>query len=542
MANLSNINNRLIVTDGGNLLVNATANLATYGGITIDNFSDPSIAMKTTGTSGWLWTQYITSTGTNNFSMGVNQSSPYWCVKAGAGMDSPHLVVNSSGNVGIGTISPTSPTSVGTFLEIRGRNGIGGGTAGIVLKDYDNDGWDIWNSGGQLNFRYNNDGAVGFFITSAGDTTFAGNVTVGANTVQNGTNPGLKIQSTNISQTVLGLHNTTSGNWEVAVGGSANTIGAGKFYVYDNTADAGRLVIDTSGNAMIGGTSTFNGVTGETGFEIYGNTAQLLINNPSYNWFTIYSASDSNIYNVFGSSGNYLIGTGNKDTSNWSEKMRIDSSGNLTLKSASVVTLKAGPLGSTYGGGFNAITVTGTSSAPYTSTLGFSNYGVANAMVIEGANVGIGTTSPGAELQVVGRIKTTRIVSSNIILGNIRSNVVGTAYLLLVDLNITAGFSLAGKVNAASYTTWNVSDIYVRKNYNAATGYATITGISKSGSTLSVVDISHSSGRFIALKLTGDPEVDVMWAGYRLDALFQGSGEVTTLTSGVTENSVYASY
>jgi hypothetical protein len=542
MANLSNINNKLIVTDGGNLLVNATANLATYGGITIDNFSDPSIAMKTTGTSGWLWTQYITSTGTNNFSMGVNQSSPYWCVKAGAGMDSPHLVVNSSGNVGIGTISPTSPTSVGTFLEIRGRNGIGGGTAGIVLKDYDNDGWDIWNSGGQLNFRYNNDGAVGFFITSAGDTTFAGNVTVGANTVQNGTNPGLKIQSTNISQTVLGLHNTTSGNWEVAVGGSANTIGAGKFYVYDNTADAGRLVIDTSGNAMIGGTSTFNGVTGETGFEIYGNTAQLLINNPSYNWFTIYSASDSNIYNVFGSSGNYLIGTGNKDTSNWSEKMRIDSSGNLTLKSASVVTLKAGPLGSTYGGGFNAITVTGTSSAPYTSTLGFSNYGVANAMVIEGANVGIGTTSPGAELQVVGRIKTTRIVSSNIILGNIRSNVVGTAYLLLVDLNITAGFSLAGKVNAASYTTWNVSDIYVRKNYNAATGYATITGISKSGSTLSVVDISHSSGRFIALKLTGDPEVDVMWAGYRLDALFQGSGEVTTLTSGVTENSVYASY
>ena len=159
-----------------------------------------------------------------------------------------------------------------------------------------------------------------------------------------------------------------------------------------------------------------------------------------------------------------------------------------------------------------------------------------------GGYVGIGTTNPGAELHVVGRVKTTRIVSSNIILGNIRSNIVGTSYLLLVDLNVTAGFSLAGKVNAASYTTWNVSDIYVRKNYNATTGYATITGISKSGSTLSVVDISHSSGRFIALKLTGDPEVDVMWAGYRLDALFQGSGEVTTLTSGVTENSVYASY
>ena len=106
MANLSNINNKLIVTDGGNLLVNATANLATYGGITIDNFSDPSIAMKTTGTSGWLWTQYITSSGTNNFSMGVNQTTPYWCVKAGAGMDSPHLVVDAAGKVGIGITSP----------------------------------------------------------------------------------------------------------------------------------------------------------------------------------------------------------------------------------------------------------------------------------------------------------------------------------------------------------------------------------------------------------------------------------------------------
>ena len=128
MANLSNINNKLIVTDGGNLLVNATANLATYGGITIDNFSDPSIAMKTTGTSGWLWTQYITSTGTNNFSMGVNQTVPYWCVKAGAGMDSPHLVVNSSGNVGIGDTTPSFPlviskssssTSNGADLSMR---------------------------------------------------------------------------------------------------------------------------------------------------------------------------------------------------------------------------------------------------------------------------------------------------------------------------------------------------------------------------------------------------------------------------------------
>ncbi len=95
------------------------------------------------------------------------------------------------------------------------------------------------------------------FTQSGGDaSTFSGNVTVGANTVQNGANPGLKIQSTNTSQTVLGLHNTTSRNWEVAVGGSGSSVGAGTWYVYDNTANDARLKIDTSGNATFAGNVT----------------------------------------------------------------------------------------------------------------------------------------------------------------------------------------------------------------------------------------------------------------------------------------------
>ena len=103
MANLSNINNKFIVTDGGNALINATANLTTYGGLTIDNISNPSIAMKTNSASGWIYNQYITNTGTNNFSMGVNQTIPYWGVKTGAGMDNPALAIISSGNVPIVT-------------------------------------------------------------------------------------------------------------------------------------------------------------------------------------------------------------------------------------------------------------------------------------------------------------------------------------------------------------------------------------------------------------------------------------------------------
>ena len=84
-----------------------------YQGLTIKG-TDPSLRLKTTSGSGWVWTEYVTSTGVNNFSMGVNQTLPYFGIKAGAGLDNPNFSMTTNGNVGIGTVAPNNKLTVWT--------------------------------------------------------------------------------------------------------------------------------------------------------------------------------------------------------------------------------------------------------------------------------------------------------------------------------------------------------------------------------------------------------------------------------------------
>ena len=193
------------------------------------------------------------------------------------------------------------------------------------------------------------------------------------------------------------------------------------------TAGSERMRITSGGNVVIGGTS-FSGVSsGSTGLEVKGPNAQLLINNQSYNWFTIYSATDSNIYNVFGTSGNYLIGTGNKDTSSWSEKMRITSGGNVGIGTTSPTAILHTAGNTKLGGGTLQVSTDQTFATNYSYTfrdaVGINNPNSLSAatattvmsigsmtngvsLITTGA-VGIGTTSPASTLDVAGNIVTT---------------------------------------------------------------------------------------------------------------------------------------
>jgi hypothetical protein len=89
-----------------------------YQGLTIKG-ADPSLRLKTTSSSGWVWTEYVNSSGTNNFSMGVNQTTPYFGIRAGAGMDNPQFRMDSSGKIGLNSIPSTNPQlTIGGSLRV----------------------------------------------------------------------------------------------------------------------------------------------------------------------------------------------------------------------------------------------------------------------------------------------------------------------------------------------------------------------------------------------------------------------------------------
>ena len=366
MANLSNINNKLIVTDGGNLLVNATANLATYGGITIDNFSDPSIAMKTTSTSGWLWTQYITSSGTTNFSMGVNQTIPYWCVKAGAGMDSPHLVVDAAGEVGIGTTGPL------TKLDVRGSTFVSGYLAGFDTTPQ-----------GNYAYRLTNDSANSFI------NVLGGNLGIGT------ASPGAKLDIKG-DGAVSGLtfRTTDSSNNETFYINDGGTVGV-RYYPFKigvasgttNVANSRFQIATTGGDfVVLNDGKTGIGITSPSKLlHLLGADATVQIqgsgtsSNAGVDFFPRDISNVAHLQSIKGVSSNLTFLTGGNSGNSYvpTERMRIDSGGS--------VIIGAGPTSGTPSADYRSLeigrqgnTITG---APWKSNLYFST----NATITAGS-------------------------------------------------------------------------------------------------------------------------------------------------------------
>ena len=272
---------RMRITSDGLVGIGTTTPDNTYQGLTIYG-SNPSLRLKGSGASSWNWIEFVTSAGTNNFSMGVNQTQPYFGIKAGAGLDSPSFILNTSGNIGIGTTNPASKLDIhggsirmGEFLNsassLIGKQRTSTGTFYSSVEFYSTSGEDtiLFNthlSGVRAgeSMRIMGNGYVGINTTSPGQQLHIHNT---SNYV------GMLINGSNAPQLCFAQGVSTTPTWKVGISGNDGTA----FSISSGTVNADRIVIGSSGRVAVG-----DSVSAGSQLAVGG---ALKVNRSIYNWY-----------------------------------------------------------------------------------------------------------------------------------------------------------------------------------------------------------------------------------------------------------------
>jgi hypothetical protein len=385
--------------------------------------------------------------------------------------------IDSSGNVGIGASSITNWGGYRT-LQI--------GTSDSVLGHLA-----LYNSTGRAAFVAGNTGGAAFgsginipVVFEVNSTErmridSSGNVGIGTSSV----GQKLVISDSSAGQTLVNIVNTSSGgySWNIGtVGSTAGLASVGSFIVRDSTNGANRIVIDTSGNVGIGTSASVQRLTVWGAGTLPSTIAncQLLVGNTDgfANAGLALVTSAGNASSItFGSTASPALGRIEYENptnymrflTNSTERMRIDSSGNVLVGTT-------GAFYSTAGRGL--VEASGSSSSMYALKVSATPYGyfAASATVTELAAVGASQPL----LFTTNSAERMRIDSS----GRIAFGSQGTSSDRLIDAafqsaTLAAGATQFGFVFNPTYpntATTNLFNIYAGPNITSG---ATITNV-----------------------------------------------------------------
>ena len=482
----------------------------------IEAFSDNTVRIGQFGQRALFVSQSRVGIGLENPTVNLHVSGTTGGVFEVDGANAINaLYVSSSGNVGIGTTSVESIANT-TTLTINGSTGggatsyqVGGVRVGLAngndnyftLQSYNSRPLSLgYNGTNTLIINTSNNVGIGttapsrilHVLSSVWDNTAgAGVIFENSNTVGSGIT--LKPNASVVT-------NGSSG-WAMYAGGPGSAIGDGNLGFWAHGTNQSRLTIQRGGNVGIG--SNTPGAT----LDVVGNIrAQSFTGSFSGSA----AAPGTNTQVVFNSSGSLAASSGFVFTGTsvgigtTAPGYRLQVTGSTHLQYLQIQD----------GGYAGGLPTTPEIYSPASATLAISAGGSERFRISSTGNVGIGTTTPGSKLTVIGDIATSTRVAADTINGYTGGSTpltiqTGGAQNIIFGTNATERMRLDTNGNLGIGASVPIARLHAGVNLS---DYSTQT-FTNTGAIITSIGVDHTASRTNVLSLMRDGTSGVVYAG-----------------------------